>query len=413
MRTIKSLIYKLINLTPLTKEVSVRLYRFLMKCKYRIMQRRFPTDDKMIVFESFLGKQFGCSPKALFLSMVNNPEYDAYQKIWMFKNPDAYKELEQYPNTKVVSYGSTEYYEYYARAKYWITNYHLPAGVVKKKDQVYVQTWHGTPLKKIGCDVGNPKNLSQDKKRAWRDYRDEGKIIDFMPSPSPFYTEKIKSAFLLQEQAQVLEYGYPRNDFLFSYEDGVVGKMKEHLNIPKNKKVILYAPTWRDNQHIPGQGYVYQCGVDFDLLKQELQDEYVILFRAHYLISNSFDFDNYKGFIVDVSHYDDINELYVISDILVVDYSSVFFDYANLKRPIIFYMYDYEEYKNEMRDFYFSVDELPGPIVKEEKALVHAIRDAMKEEFCPDEKYIAFNQKYNPYPVCCSEKVTAKILGQG
>lgn len=377
------------------------------------MQRRFPTDDKMIVFESFLGKQFGCSPKALFLSMVNNPEYDAYQKIWMFKNPDAYKELEQYPNTKVVSYGSTEYYEYYARAKYWITNYHLPAGVVKKKDQVYVQTWHGTPLKKIGCDVGNPKNLSQDKKRAWRDYRDEGKIIDFMPSPSPFYTEKIKSAFLLQEQAQVLEYGYPRNDFLFSYEDGVVGKMKEHLNIPKNKKVILYAPTWRDNQHIPGQGYVYQCGVDFDLLKQELQDEYVILFRAHYLISNSFDFDNYKGFIVDVSHYDDINELYVISDILVVDYSSVFFDYANLKRPIIFYMYDYEEYKNEMRDFYFSVDELPGPIVKEEKALVHAIRDAMKEEFCPDEKYIAFNQKYNPYPVCCSEKVTAKILGQG
>lgn len=410
MGTIKGFIYKLINLTPLTKELSVRLYRFLMEYKYRALKRRIPTNDLVVVFESFMGKQLGCSPKALFLAMVNNPEYDAYEKIWMFKEPDKYRELEKYPNTKVVLYGSAEYYESYARAKYWITNYHLPTGLVKGKDQVYVQTWHGTPLKKIGCDVGNPKELSQDKKRAWRGYRDEGKIIDFMPSPSPFYTDKIKSAFLLGNQAQVLQYGYPRNDFLFSFNADITEKLKKDIGIPLDKKVILYAPTWRDNQHVPGKGYVYHCGVDFDRLREVLGDAYVILFRAHYLISNSFDFEKYDGFVINASNYDDINELYVISDILITDYSSVFFDYANLKRPMIFYMYDYDEYKREMRDFYFGMNELPGPIVKKEADLIEAIIKAGQDDFIPDDKYKAFNDKYNPYRYSCSNKVLSRIF---
>ena len=91
-----------------------------------------------------------------------------------------------------------------------------------------------------------------------------------------------------------------------------------------------------------GIGYTYKTEVDFDKLKANLGDEYIILFRAHYLVANSFDFDKYKGFVYDVSKVNDINHLYVISDLLVTDYSSVFFDYANLKRPEIFYMYDLE-----------------------------------------------------------------------
>lgn len=409
----KRFLLQLVNLTPGIKDIVVRGYQWVKRCRYLSEKRKIKTEENLVVFESFLGRQYGCSPKALFLAMVDDPQYADYQKIWIFKEPEKYSFLNQYPNTRVVSYGTTESYRCYARAKYWITNYHLPTGIVKAPDQVYVQTWHGTPLKKIGCDVGDYDSLSKDKKRAWKEYKKEGTIIDYMPSPSPFYTEKIKSAFWLQNQAQVLELGYPRNDFLFTVDADFCGKLKEKLSIPVDKKVALYAPTWRDNQHVPGQGYVYHCGVDFEMLQKELGEEWVVLFRAHYLISNSFDFEKYQGFVVNVSEYDDVNHLYAVSDILITDYSSVFFDYANLNRPIFFYMYDYEEYKSEMRDFYFGIEELPGSVVKTQEALVKEIKKLEQQQFQPDEKYRGFNKKYNPHPVPCSSQILHRIVNAG
>ena len=103
----------------------------------------------------------------------------------------------------------------------------------------------------------------------------------------------------------------------------------------------------------------------------------MILFRAHYLVANSFDFSRYEGFVFDVSGYDNINDLYVVSDLLMTDYSSVFFDYANLKRPMVFYMYDLAEYQHEIRDFYLNLEELPGEIVTEEERLAGAVREAL------------------------------------
>lgn len=95
--------------------------------------------------------------------------------------------------------------------------------------------------------------------------------------------------------------------------------------MPSDKKIILYAPTWRDDQHQAGVGYTYKTEVKFDLLKEKLQEDYIILFRAHYLVANSFDFEKYQGFIYNVSEVDNINELYVVADLLITDYSSVFF----------------------------------------------------------------------------------------
>ena len=103
---------------------------------------------------------------------------------------------------------------------------------------------------------------------------------------------------------------------------------------------------------------------------------YTVLFRAHYLIANAFDFERFGDFVIDVSQVNDINDLYVISDVLVTDYSSVFFDYANLRRPIIFYMYDLDRYANDIRGFYLGLDELPGPIVQTEDELVVRLNDA-------------------------------------
>ena len=165
------------------------------------------------------------------------------------------------------------------------------------------------------------------------------------------------------------------------------------MGLPKDKKIILYAPTWRDDQHQAGVGYTYKTEVDFDMLKKNLEDEYVILFRAHYLVASTFDFEKYSGFIYNVSDVDDINELYISADMLITDYSSVFFDYANLKRKIIFYMYDFEKYKDELRGFYIDIDELPGKITKTEEELIQAIKDTDEEKY--REKYKKFNQKFN------------------
>ena len=179
-----------------------------------------------------------------------------------------------------------------------------------------------------------------------------------------------------------------------NYTQKDIEDIVSELQLPSDKKYILYAPTWRDNQHQAGIGYTYKTEVDFDKLKANLGDEFIILFRAHYLVANSFDFDKYKGFVYDVSKVNDINHLYVISDLLVTDYSSVFFDYANLKRPEIFYMYDLEAYGNEIRGFYIDLDELPGPIVQTEDELIKAIKNAEADRSY-DEKYKAFNDKFN------------------
>ena len=181
---------------------------------------------------------------------------------------------------------------------------------------------------------------------------------------------------------------------LANYTEEDVRDVREALALPEGKKVILYAPTFRDNQH-DGSGYTYDTHIDFDRLQKEFSDEYVILFRAHYFVANQFDFSRYEGFIYDVSSLDDITSLYLVSDLLVTDYSSVFFDYANLGRPELFYMYDLEQYENDIRGFYFSVDTLPGPILKTEDELVEAIKNvnSIAEEY--KEKYQVFHDTFN------------------
>ena len=234
-------------------------------------------------------------------------------------------------------------------------------------------------------------SISEIRKR----YHIEASKFSYFLSPSKFASEKFISAWDIKNEEIMLEEGYPRNDFLINYTDNDIKRIKENLNIQDiDKKILLYAPTYRDNQHTAGVGYTYDAKVDFDMLKEKLSDEYIILFRAHWLVAQEFDFEKYKDFVIDVSNHDDINELYVISDMLITDYSSVFFDYANLKRPIIFYMYDLEAYRDDIRGFYINLEELPGKILENEEELIKEI-NLISENFKYDEKYEKFNKKYN------------------
>lgn len=358
------------------------------------------TDEKMIIFGAYNGKSYACSPKAVYEYMIREKRFQEYQYVWIFDMPEKYHFLEKNLNTKVVKNKSAECERYLHMAKYWIFNFRALDHWVPKKDQIYVQCWHGTPLKKLGYDITNSDNAMNSVKEIQNKYKIDTKRFTYLLSSCRFVTEKFKSAWGLEKFGKkdaILEIGYPRNDFLNKFSDEDVASVKKKLGLENcDKKIILYAPTWRDNQHDAEQGYVYHNPVDFNLLKKELEDEYIILFRAHYLVADNFNFDQYQGFIYDVSTYDDINELYIVSDLLITDYSSVFFDYAILERPVLFYMYDMEEYRDEMRGFYLDVRELPGPIIKKEDELIEAIHDiGVSVEKDNNQVLRSFNTEYN------------------
>ena len=423
----KKMIKRVLGAAPGLKETAVRVYRGVCSVRYLRYALTTKVDPRLVVFESYLGRKYSCSPRALFEAMASDPAYDGYEKVWMMEEPEKYRFLEEeFPGTRVVRYKSAEFYRTYARAGYWITNYILPDGVRKREGQTYVQCWHGTPLKKIGCDVPRQQLSRREQKRTWRTYDREGKEIDYMISPSPFYSKVVHRAFRLRRQAKIVELGYPRNDDLFTADADKIERIRKELALPEGKKVILYAPTWRERDHVPGEGYVWESGIDLDRLQEELQEEAVILFRAHYFVTKAIDFSKYEGFLYNVSDYDEINDLYLVSDMLVTDYSSVFFDYANLERPILFYMYDYEAYSEEMQNYYFGIEWLPGPVITEKKDISGDIRELLFDfsdnNTCKSndvqidlsdavnvsyrEKYSRFNRRFNPH----REAVSASVL---
>lgn len=355
-------------------------------------------DEKTVVFGCFNGRSYCDSPKAIYKYMLNDDRFQDYHFIWVFREPDKHKYLEENKNTTVVNERGIPYYKALAKSKYWIFNYKVREFIHPRKDQVFVQCWHGTPLKRLGCDLKHFTNALNTVKGMRKRYHREAKKFSYFLSPSEFATEKFVSIWDMKNAGKencVLELGYPRNDFLYNYTNEDVQRIKETLGIQGvHKKILLYAPTYRDNQHTSGVGYTYKTEVDFDKLREALGEDYIILFRGHWLVANNFDFEKYKGFVYNVSDYDDIDELYIIADMLITDYSSVFFDYANLKRPILLYMYDLEAYRDDIRGFYLDVSELPGPIIRTEDELVKHIQESISADFY-DAKYRKFNQKFN------------------
>ena len=367
------------------------------KVVYKLRGLNTSVNEKMVVFSAYNGKGYVCSPKAIYQYMTGDDRFKDYTFVWMFKEPENYRFLLENKNTVLVKSGSAEWEKYLHQAKYWIFNFRAMDQWVPSKDQIYVQCWHGTPLKRLGYDITNSDNAMNSVKEIREKYRTDTIRFDYLVSPCRFSSEKFASAWNLKElgnEKALIETGYPRNDFLKTFKEDDVKKIKESLGIADcGKKVILYAPTWRDNQHDSAKGYVYKNPVDFDFLMKELGEEYIILFRAHYLVADNFDFDAYRGFVYNVSEYDDINDLYIVSDLLITDYSSVFFDYAILDRPVLFYMYDMEEYRDEMRGFYINIDELPGPVIQNESQLVQSVKHA--EQDFDQNKMNEFNHRFN------------------
>ena len=374
------------------RKIARKTMFIIKRTKYNINGLNKKTNPKIVLFSCFNGKSYTCSPKAIYEYMLGDDKYKDYQFIWFFKSDEVnkYDFLNKNRNTKVVSKKSKDYEKYLHIGKYWFFNFKIADYIIPKKDQVFTQCWHGTPLKRLGFDLTHYDNQLNTVKEMRKRYKVETEKFSYFISPSAYASGVFRSAWNLKEFGKndiIIEKGYPRNDFLFKYTENDVSEIKKRIlgEDIKNKKIILYAPTYRANQHESGVGYVYKEEVDFEKMREKLGDKFIILFRPHYFVASVFNFDKYKGFVYNASDVDDINDLY----------SSVFFDYANLKRPIIFYMYDLDYYRDESNGFYFDVEEnLPGKIVKTDDDLIDEIIRVSKE-FKYDEKYKKFNEKFN------------------
>lgn len=397
MKKIKATIIELSKKNVVFRKIVRSLKIFLTKLNYLKYKLKYKVDDKKIFFEVYDGRNYTCSPKAIYEKMLTMKEFKDFKFIWAFNNPSKHDIIKDKRLT-IVKTKTKDYYKNISSSKYWIVNSILDECITKKKGQVYVQCWHGTPLKRLRYDIEvNGAVLNTVEEIRKRNDRDASKF-DYFISPSKYCTEKFTSAFNLINLGKkdiIIEEGYPRNDSLFNRSKKDIDKIKEKLGIPKDKKVICYLPTFRDNQHTSGVGYTYDLAIDFDSLKKKFGKDYVILFKPHYFIANKIDLSKYKNFVYNVASYDEINDIYLVSDLLITDYSSVFFDYANLNRPVMFYMYDYDDYKNNLRDFYISLNELPGPITKTQKELEDYITNIDKSISKYKKTYEKFNDKYN------------------
>lgn len=363
---------------------SVRSKRNFYTYLHRKVFLKKDIEPNLVVFESFMGKSYSCNPKYIYEYLLEHKPDMKF--VWIYRD----KPLDIIGNPKQVKRFSLKYYYYMARAKYWVFNSRIPKHVRKKEGNIYLQTWHGTPLKTLVFDI---KDIYSANPNYKRDFYLQSRRWDYLISPNAYSSEIFRRAFKFEKT--MLEYGYPRNDILYNGDENLINRIKSKINIPKDKKVILYAPTWRDDQFYERGKYKFELNLNLEKMRQELSDEYIIILRLHYHVASVLDVSEFKGFAYDLSTYDDIAELYLISDILITDYSSVFFDYANLRRPMLFYTYDLENYRDKIRGLYFDIEtEVPGPLLRTTDQVIHAVQNIESIQSEYSDKYDKFYKRF-------------------
>jgi len=365
-----------------------RFNQRLLRRAYYPLKLRSPLRDT-VLFVSWKGRQAADNPLGIAAELRSRG--DDREHIWAVTDPA----VRTPDGATVVLTGTQEYYEALARSRYLITNDDMPAHYRKRDGQVYLQTWHGTPLKRIGFDIERPQFISG---TAYLDHLAEDVAHwDLLLSQNPFSTPILRRAFRFD--GEICEYGYPRNDVL-SRPDApqLAAEVRKRLGLSEGKKVVLYAPTWRDNQFYAAGRYRFDLRLDLERAWKTLGDEYVVLIRGHHHMADDVPDSASSGFAMNVTRYPDIAELFLVSDVLVTDYSSVMFDYASTGRPMLFFTYDLADYRDNLRGFYFDFEpEAPGPLLATSDDVIAAIGNIESVAARHAAAYRAFAAKFCPF----------------
>lgn len=367
---VKKIVKKIVKIFLFTARLLKKLiqnqgYRKQILYAYYIKTKRI--NENIILYESFHGKSMTDNPYAIFKGLVFNQNYKDYLHVWVLNDLEDNKIANEYRNLKNVRFvtvGSKNYMKYLSSAGILINNVTFPPYFQKKDNQVYINTWHGTPLKTLGKDMkgtrGQHKNIQRNFLQS-----------DFILSPNEFTTDVLVRSHDLSGiyTGRVIEEGYPRIDLISNSSSENIKYLSSFTNVDVNKKVILYAPTWRGEV-----GSVEDAGEELSkyirALNSQLSEEYVLLIKVHSLM-----YKYIKGTDLEeicVPDWVDTNELLSAVDVLITDYSSIFFDYLVTGKPILFFMYDKEKYLKD-RGVYLDFEELPGPISRDIDELIKDI----------------------------------------
>lgn len=314
-------------------------------------------DRRLVLLSSFSGKAYNDSPRVLYEAMRRRKEFVEFRYIWAFEDPARHR----VEGAELIRIDTFAYFLNVLRAGVWITNTNVERGlkVPGKKRRVSLNTWHAVSFKHIGNAV-----------KGRSDY--DWSAVDVICCSGAYEAEIFVRDFKAI-RSSLLMCGMPRNDILYRPPVGLARNLAAHLGLPTGKKVILYAPTWRESKD-GGVSYEIAPPLDASRWERELGQDYVVLFKAH-PFTGYIEKIKFNEFFRNVSDYPDINELYLVSDILITDYSSAFFDFAILRRPIICFGYDYEIYK-QTRGFYVDINaELPGGLMATEDEVLERIKN--------------------------------------
>ena len=337
---------------------------------YRKVTEKVPVNNEMIFFESNLGKQYTGNPRYIYERMIER--YPNLTYVWCYEGKS-----EIPGNPIIVSRASEEYYKLLAQSRYIINNTTFPLWY-HRPETFYLQTWHGTPFKKLHWDITSRPI----EKRSTPEFYTKSTTWNALLSPNAYSSDIFRSAF--KYEGPILEYGYPAND-IFYQDQKYKNKRKEvraSLGIKSDSApVFLYAPTWRDGKHLGDAMFEFDLLLNTTEFIKNAPKDAILLIRSHHMSSSEDKLASLSERVINVSDFDDATELMCAADVLITDYSSIVFDWYCSKKPVIYYVPDYEDYVGSLRGSYFDLHEYhAGPICKSEDELYGVLKESVKKK---------------------------------
>jgi len=337
-----------------------------------------PLKPKFILYESFSGKGISCNPYAIFLKALSDQRFSGWSHVWVVD--DLAKVPDEFRSIKSIFYVKKEsdlYLRCLAGCEYLINNSTFPPYFIRKDGQKYLNTWHGTPLKTLGMDI---KDSPFQRANSTRNFIHATHVV----SPNKHTTDVLLDRYGARGcvGAQVLESGYPRIDLLLNMSAEGRANLQERMKLNPDMPVVLYAPTYRGIWNDPA----IETDKLISDLKQLSSEKYQVVFRGHYFAEK---YIQQLDLPVTIApHSIDSCELLSVVDVLVTDYSSIFYDYLPTNRPIIHYVHDYDEYE-QARGMYFGKESFPGEIVEDITDLKEVIDEVLSSPFSPSDRYLS------------------------
>lgn len=354
--------------------------------EYNEYFQTLPLKDKTIVYESFHGLSVSCNPLAIFQRILDDPEFSGWKHVWVIKDknqiPDAYRARD---NVVFVIRGSDLYRRYLACASHLINNNTFPTWFVRRPDQRYLNTWHGTPIKSLGKDI---RGDFMAHKNAARNLLHATHVLSPNIHTSEVLIDRNDIAGVFQ--GLLAETGYPRVDKVVDATQADKAALRSALGLAQDVPVILYAPTWR--------GTLGAVEADLEQLKDDISAiaglECQVLFRGHHMTEELVASADLPAEIVPAEI--DTHDLLSIVDVLITDYSSIWFDFLPTGRPIVYYAYDMEDYVRE-RGLYFDLREMPGDLCRTRGDLVASLEARLGRMEVDQAAYAQARQRFCPY----------------